>query len=216
MFGITNNKAQRIRRAGIIAGTVGLAVAAAMVAPQAFGNDSDAPTRPARAVETTEVDTSSTEVADAEVTYEEGVAVAGFGELNGRQVFVEIYANSVYGSQATVMVEQPGGPELSAAVDLATEDVLDGDVELDLALSRNTRGGLAPTRSRAQIVGTWEASGPSTEIDETFEDAGYLIHTTGTNTPLAADVVVTIDGKAVSVEVHDAFAYDLTVTRTAL
>jgi hypothetical protein len=216
MFGSTHNTAQRIRRAGIVAGTVGLAVTAAMVAPQAFGNDIEAPARPAPAVETTSVDTSNAEVPDAEVTNEQGVAFAGFGELDGRQVFVEIYGNSLYGSQATVVVEQPGGPELSASVELAADDLLDGDVEVDAALSRNTRGGLAPTRSRVQIAGTWEASGPSTEIDETFEDAGYLIHTTGTNTPLAADVVVTIDGKAVTVEMQDAFAFDLTITRTAL
>ncbi len=139
MFGSTHTKAQRIRRAGIVAGTVGLAVMAAMVAPQAFGNDSEVPSRPAPAVETTKVDTSNAEVADAEVTYEEGVALAGFGELDGRQVFVEIYGNNLYGSQATVMVEKPGGQQLSAAVDLDTEDVLDGDVELDVALSRNTR-----------------------------------------------------------------------------
>lgn len=216
MFGSTHTKAHQIRRAGIVAGTVGLAAAAAMMAPQAFGNDSDAPSRPAAAAETTKVATSNAEVADAEVTYEEGVALAGFGELDGRRVFLEIYGNSVYGSQATVMVEKPGGQQLSAAVDLATEDVLDGDVELDLALSRNTRAGLAPTRSRAQVTGAWQVNGEPTEIDEAFEDAGYLIHVTGTNTPLATEVVVTIDGKAVTMEMQDAFAFDLAVTRTAL
>jgi hypothetical protein len=34
--------------------------------------------------------------------------------------------------------------------------------------------------------------------------------------PIGADVVVTIDGNAVTVEMHDAFTFDLTVTRTAL
>jgi hypothetical protein len=164
MFGSTH-KAQRIRRAGIVAGTLGLAVTAAIVAPQAFGSAAEAPARPAQTVETTNADTSSVEVSDAEVTHEQGVALAGFGELNGRQVFVEIYGNSRYGSQATVVVEQPGGPELSASLELAADDLLDGDVELDVALSRNTRGGLAPTRSRAQLEGTWEASGASTGID---------------------------------------------------
>jgi hypothetical protein len=211
----TSSRAQRARRAAIVAGAVGLVAAAAVTAPQAFGTAADTPAgSESRVQQTTAV--AEAEASDAEVTHEQGVALAGFGDLNGRQVFVEIYGNSLYGSQATVVVEQPGGPELSASLELAADDLLDGDVELDVALSRNTRGGLAPTRSRAQIDGTWDVSGESTKIDETFEDAGYLIHTTGTNTPLAADVVVTIDGKEIAVEMQDAFAFDLTVTRTAL
>jgi hypothetical protein len=62
----------------------------------------------------------------------------------------------------------------------------------------------------------WELSGPVVEIDETYPDAGYLIHVTGTNTPVSANVTVTVDGQPVVLQMHDAFAFDLTVTKTPL
>ncbi|HEX6233572.1 MAG TPA: hypothetical protein VFZ63_10660 [Jiangellaceae bacterium] len=215
MFGSTNNKVQRIRRVGIITGAIGLAAAASMIAPQAFGTDAEAPAR----IEARSVDTAAaneTEAPEAEVTYERGVALSGTGDLNGRHVFAEIYGNSLYGGQGTVMVEPPGGPELGGSVEFDAADLLDGDVEFDFALSRYTRGGPVATRSSAQLAGTWELSGPSVEIDETFSDAGYLIHVTGTNTPVSADVTVTVDGQPVVLQMHDAFAFDLTITKTPL
>ncbi|HEU4541536.1 MAG TPA: hypothetical protein VFR23_10470 [Jiangellaceae bacterium] len=210
MFASTPENARWIRRTGIVAGTVALAVAAAMVAPQAFGYATEAPQRADKPA------AADVEVADVEVTHEQGVAIAGSGELDGRRVFVEIYGNSLYGSQATVVVEPRGGPELSATVELVTEDLLEGGVELDMALSRNTRGGQTPTRDTARVTGSWKPSGLSTEIDETFVDAGYVIHTTGTNNQLAAEVTVTVDGEQVSLQMFDAFAFDLTITRTPL
>jgi hypothetical protein len=96
------------------------------------------------------------------------------------------------------------------------DDLLDGNIELDVVLSRSTRGGQVATRERAQVGGNWERSGLSTEIDETYEDAGYVIHTTGTNTELAADVIVSVEGQQVTLQMHDAFAFDLTVTRTPI
>lgn len=210
MFGSTHNDVRWTRRAGIVAGAIGLAAAGSMVAPQAFGTAE---------VSARSLDTSTAieaETPEAEVTYEQGVALAGTGELNGRQVFAEIYGNSLYGSQATVVIEQPGGPDLSATVELAAEELLDGDVDLDMALSRNTRGGPVATRSSAQLTGTWELSDPALQIDETYTDAGYLIHVTGTNTPVSADVTVTVNGQPVVLHMHDAFAFDLTVTKTPL
>lgn len=99
---------------------------------------------------------------------------------------------------------------------MAAEELLDGNVELDVALSRNTRGGPVATHSTARITGSWQPSGTPTNIDETFADAGYLIHVTGTNTPVSADVTVTVDGRPVVLQMHDAFAFDLTVTKTPL
>jgi hypothetical protein len=215
MFGNRHSQARRIRwAAGMAAGTVGLAAA---VAPQAFGTTSEAQpeaqagTVGQRALEATQVDGS-----DAEVTHERGIVLAGTGTLDGRQVFVEIYGNDLYGSHAAVVVEQPGGPDLGATVELPIDDLLDGDIELEMALFRSTRGGHVATREHAQVGGSWEEFGPSTEIDETYEDAGYVIHTTGTNTPLSADVVVTAEGQRVTLQMRDAFAFDLTVTRTPL
>jgi hypothetical protein len=215
MFGSTHNKVRRIRRAGIIAGAIGVAAAASMVAPVAFGTAAEAPVRgEARSLGTTAA--TDTETPEPEVTYERGVALAGVGDLNGRQVFAEVYGNSLHGSQVIVVIEQPGGPDLSATVDVVFEDLLDGDFELDVALSRYTRGGPVATRSSAQLAGTWELSGPGVEIDETYADAGYLIQVTGTNTPVSADVTVTVDGQPVGLQMHDAFAFDLTVTKTPL
>ena len=154
MFRSTHNTVRWIRRAGIVAGAIGLAAAGSMVAPQAFGTAAEAPAR----VEARPTHSSAAvhaETPGPEVTYERGVALAGAGELDGRQVFAEIYGNSLYGSQATVVIEQPGGPDLSATVELTSEELLDGDVDLDMALSRNTRGGTVATRSSARLAGTW-------------------------------------------------------------
>lgn len=215
MFGSTHNKVRRIRRISIVAGAIGLAAAASMLAPQAFGTAAEAPARvEARSLGTAAA--AETETSDAEVTYERGVALAGTGDLNGRQVFAEVYANSVYGGQATIMVEPPGGPQLGGSAEFDAADLLDGDVELDVALSRYTRGGPVATRSTAQLAGMWELSGPVVEIDETYADAGYLIHVTGTNTPVSANVTVTVDGQPVVLQMHDAFAFDLTVAKTPL
>jgi hypothetical protein len=151
MFGSTHNKARRIRRAGIVAGAMGLAAVASMLAPQAFGTAAEAPARvEARSLGTAAA--AETETPDAEVTYERGVALAGTGDLNGRQVFAEVYANGVYGGQATIMVEPPGGPQLGGSAEFDAADLLDGDVELDVALSRNTRGGPVATHSTAQLA----------------------------------------------------------------
>lgn len=215
MFGRTHNNIRRVRRASFVAGAIGMALAGSMVTPQAFGTAADAPAGvEARSTHTNAADHAETP--EAEVTYEHGVALAGTGELNGRQVFAEIYGNSLYGSQATVVVEQSGGPDLSATVELTAEELLDRDVDLDMALSRNTRGGPVATRSSARLTGTWELSGPAVQIDEEYTDAGYLIQVTGTNTPVSADVTITLDGEPVVVPMTDAFAFDLTVTRTAL
>lgn len=215
MFGSTHNDVRWTRRAGIVAGAIGLAAAGSMVAPQAFGTAAEAPARvEARSLGTAAA--NDAETPEPEVTYERGVALGGTGDLNGRQVFAEVYGNSLHGSQAIVVIEQPGGPDLSATVDVVFEDLLDGDIELDVALSRYTRGGPVATRSSAQLAGTWELSGPAVEIDETYADAGYLIHVTGTNTPVSADVTVTVDGQPVVLQTHDALAFDLTVTKTPL
>ena len=216
MSGSTHNKIQRNHRSiGIVTAAIGLAAAASMVAPQAFGTAAEAPAQAeARSLDTAA--TTDAETPESEVTYERGVALAGTGDLNGRQVFVEIYGNSLYGSQATLVIEQPGGPDLSASVELATEELLGGNVDLDVAMSRNTRGGPVATRSSARITGSWQRSGTPTNIDETYADAGYLIHTTGTNTALAAEVTVYVDGKQATLQMFDAFAFDLTVTRTPL
>lgn len=215
MFGSVHNKVRQIRRAGIVAGAIGLAAAASMVAPQAFGTTALAPARvEARSLDT--VAATYTEAPDAEVTHERGVALAGTGDLNGRQVFAEAYANSLYGGQATIMVEPPGGPQLGGSAEFDAADLLDGDLALDVALSRYTRGGPVATRSSAQLSGTWQLSGPAVEIDETYADAGYLIQVTGTNTPVTADVTVTVDGQPVVLQMHDAFAFNLTVTKTPL
>jgi hypothetical protein len=215
MFGSTHNKVHKIRRVGIVAGAIGLAAAASMVAPQAFGTAAKAPAR----VEARSLDTGAatdTETPEAEVTYERGVALAGTGDLNGRQVFAEVYGNSLYGAQATIIVEPPGGPRLGGSAELDAADLLEGGIETDVALSRYTRGGPVATRSTAQLAGTWELSGPVVEIDETYADAGYLIHVTGTNTPVSAEVTVTVDGQPVVLQMHDAFAFDLTVSKTPL
>ncbi|HEX6336548.1 MAG TPA: hypothetical protein VFZ85_06305 [Jiangellaceae bacterium] len=215
MFTRTPNKIQRIRRAGVVAAAIGVAAAASMVGPQAFGTAAETPTRAeVRSLGTAAA--ADAETSEAEVTYERGVALAGTGDLNGRQVFAEAYANSLYGAQATIMVEPPGGPQIGGSAEFDAADLLDGDVELDVALSRNTRGGPVATRSSAQLAGTWEPAGPAVEIDETYADAGYLIHVTGTNTPVSADVTVTVDGQPVVLQMHDAFAFDLTVTKTPL
>ena len=109
MSGRTKNKIQRNHRTiGIVTGAIGLVAAASMVAPQAFGTAAEAPARAeARSLDTaTAIDA---ETPESEFTYEQRVALAGTGDLNGRQVFVEIYGNSLYRSQATLVIEQPGG-----------------------------------------------------------------------------------------------------------
>lgn len=68
-------------------------------------------------------------------------------------------------------------------------------------------------RRRTRVSGSWTATDDVTQIDEEYEDAGFRIRTTGTNTRLDARVVVVVDGQTVPLEMHHAFAYDLTVTR---
>jgi hypothetical protein len=87
--------------------------------------------------------------AAAEVTYQRGIVLAGSGTLDRREVFVEIYGNDSYGSQATVIVRQPGGHSLAATVDVAIEGVLSGEFGFDAQPERMTRGGfrLAMTAS---------------------------------------------------------------------
>lgn len=229
MFGTTQRTTRRIRWAGIVSGAAGLVVGGALLAPQAFGGagaairGSDvAPSLNAPQIAETSSGTAPGSLTDdprdaaAEVSSERGIVLVGSGTLDRREVFIEIYGNDVYGSQATVVVTPSGGPNLAATVEVSADDLLDGDIAIDTALDRLTRGGPVPARTDAAIAGTWAPGGPATEIDETFEDAGYLFHITGTNTPVAVDIVVTVDGQAVSIQWYDTFTFDLTVTATPL
>lgn len=214
MYARTNARGRR-RRTAVLAATTGVALGVALLAPPAFGGaaGSAGPTQDPQPTATT---TSLLQSEEPQVTTERGLALAGSGTLEGRRVFVEIYGNDTYGSQATVVVEQRGGPDLAAHTELATDDLLDGDVELDLPLARSTRGGEAPTREHAQVSGRWVATGETSHIDEEYEDAGFRIRTTGTNTRLDAQVVVVVAGQVVPLQMHDTFAFDLTVTRTPM
>lgn len=219
MFSTTQPKPRRIRWAAALTAAAGLTISGALVAPQAFGGSTAAPTgsdvSQSSSVADTPTGVGSAE-ADAEVTYQRGIVLAGTGSSDRRQVFVEIYANDVYGGQVTVIVEPPGGPRLAATVDVAVDDLLDGEFSIDAELDRMTRGGPVPTRDDITVAGSWAHSGAPTPIDESYEDAGYFYHVTGTNTPVAADLVVTIGGTDVPVQLHDAFAFDLAITATPL
>jgi hypothetical protein len=117
------------------------------LAPPVFGEAAAAPepTSDPRAAATT---TMSAESEEPQVTTERGLALSGSGTRDGRRVFVEIYANDTYGSQARVVVEQRGGPDLTAWAELAAEDLLDGAVDLDLPLTWSTGARAARTAGR--------------------------------------------------------------------
>lgn len=229
MSSTTQLTSRRLRWAGIAAAAVGLTISGALLAPQAFGGADPAVQGPDGALHpaasepaagsTIAVSTPpAVDPADAaaEVTYQRGIVLAGSGTLDRREVFVEIYGNNIYGSQATVIVRQPGGPDLAANVDLVIEDVLAGAVAFDAQLERLTRGGPVPTRDDVTGVGSWVHSGTPTLVEDTYEDAGYQFNVTGTNTPVATNIVVTIGGVDVPVQLHEAFAFDLTITATPL
>jgi hypothetical protein len=229
MSSTTQFNPRRLRWAGIAAAAVGLTISGALLAPQAFGGADPAGQGPAgelnpavsqpaagSSMEVSEPPAVDPAEAAAEVTYQRGIVLAGSGTLDRREVFVEIYGNDIYASQATVVVNQPGGPNLAANVDVSIEDLLAVEFEFDAQLDRMTRGGPVPTHDDVTGVGSWVHSGTPTPIEETYEDAGYLFNVTGTNTPVEANIVVTIGGVDVPVQLHEAFAFDLTITATPL
>lgn len=66
------------------------------------------------------------------------------------------------------------------------------------------------------IVLEGSAPGLAATIVEPLQDNGEQIVSKGTNTPLRADVVMSLDGTTIPLDFVPAFAYDLQVRKVAL
>lgn len=127
-------------------------------------------------------------------------------ECHGEGVQATVYENSKYGNSLVVIVGDPGD-DLFGTIERDTPFIVDGRIDETVAV----RGGHTAT-----VAGTLAPTGKPNRITEPIQDAGEEIVNQGVNQPLAADLVVTVDGTAITVTCDPAFAFDLEVRRTRL
>lgn len=126
-------------------------------------------------------------------------------ECSGDGVLATVYENSRYGNSATVILGDPDEGHFGY-VEQSAPFVVDEVLSLVVDVEGVT----------ATVAGTVAPDGRPTKLVEPLQDNGEQIVTRGTNTPLATDLVVTLDGESVALECAPAFAFDLEVRRVSL
>jgi hypothetical protein len=155
----------------------------------------------------TDSPTMSAQVAEAPTSVEtqRGLVLEGSGEINGLDVQVTVYENSLYGNSVQVVVGDPDEGNIGA-FEQAAPFVVDGELSATVQI-----GGKSATLS-----GTVESNGRPERVVEPIQDGGEQMVTRGTNTALSADVTLTFDGASAPVDFAPAFAYELEVRKVTL
>lgn len=128
----------------------------------------------------------------------EGVVAGADGEM---PVALTLYENSLHGSSVQVVLGDPEDDRIGF-VESADPFVVDGRLDLTV----DVQG--VPVTLRGTVV----PGGRSTTVVEPVQDAGEQQVTRGTQTPLEADVTVSVGGgPSRTVAFAPAFAFDLRV-----
>ncbi len=139
---------------------------------------------------------------ESTTTHERGIVVECTGTVHGRDVFASLYENDTFGNTIQVVIghdgEQVGGSRSDA----------DG-----FRSGRQVRGALRVDGSRALITGTARRIGDRTPVNETYDDAGQRITTTGFHRDLLTRVTITWQRRTAPLDCGTAFRYDLTVVK---
>lgn len=135
-------------------------------------------------------------------THERGIVVECTGTVHGRDVFASLYENDTFGNTIQIVIgddgEQVGGSRSDA----------DG-----FRTGRQVQGAMRVDGNRALITGTARRVGHRTPVNETYDDAGQRITTTGFHRRLATDVTITWRHRTAPLDCDTAFRYDLTVVK---
>lgn len=174
------------RTTRITLGTVGLAVAAPLLALAALPGGASATT---------------TDAARTTAERQTGLVL----ECAGDHVQAFVYENSVHGSSLQVVLHGRDG-ETIGAVEQAAPFVADGV----LHAVADVEG------TEVTIDGTVATDGRPAKVVEPLQDGGEQVVTRGTNTPLAADLVLRYEHSEFPLTCDPAFAFDLDVRRTTL
>ena len=135
-------------------------------------------------------------------THERGIVVECTGTVHGRDVFASLYENDTFGNTLQIVIgddgDQVGGSRPDA----------DG-----FRTGRTVRGAMSVDGNRAFVAGTARRVGHRTTVDETYDDAGQLVTTTGFHRRLATEVTITWRHRTAPLDCDPAFRYDLTVVK---
>ena len=207
------NRSSRIRSARttrptrVTRGSRALALSTASVAGAAVllagGHASAEPARTVSSVQPVAAVTTIQALPDSPVRVEHEVGKVLEGYADG--VMVTLYENNLHGSSVQVVLGDPDDDNIGF-VEQAGPFITDG--VLDVTVDVNG----TPVR----FQGTVTEAGKPTKIGESLQDNGERIVIKGTNTPLATDVTVTVDGVSSPVEFAPAFGFDLESRKVTL
>lgn len=150
--------------------------------------------------------------AEPVVTHEKGYVIACTGQLGRAAVSTELYTNSTVTVPAAVTIETPSRV-LRAADGTAAPKIDRGRVKAGAKLVDLESGEPA---GKVTIRGTYRRTGPVTQVNDDFEDAGQRIQVTGTNQALRTRLTLSYRGHSTRLTCGDAFAYDLTTVKTPI
>ena len=144
---------------------------------------------------------------------EAGMVASCSGSVGDLEAGAELYQNSSAPDSLNVFIAGPEGLRSSSRdnpepVGLFTDGTISGESALLL------RGEEASTPAgTATVSGSYAVAGSPTRVHTVVRDDGFIIVSTGTNTPLTATVSVTYDGTTFALTCDPAFAFDLTTLR---
>ena len=151
-------------------------------------------------------------------SHQVGHVLVAAGSDAGYTANVDLYANSVYGVSAGVVVETPDGQIVVAEPDAPAPESLfaDGRIRFTVpAVVLNEDGENYPAGTLT-VEGTYSVAGPSAHVNGARRDNDMIIVERGTTTPVSVDVRVTYGDAVIPVDTIEAFAYDLHVVRQAI
>jgi hypothetical protein len=149
-----------------------------------------------------------------------GAVVNCFGTLGDLEAGAEVYENFSAPNVLTVFVSGPEGTRVTdrnapePADGLFTDGTIHGETPL-VQRSEGDEEGSTPAGT-ATVEGTYTTAGSPTRIHEAVRDDGFVITTTGTNTPLRASLNVIVDGITIPLTCDTAFAFDLSTVKQAI
>jgi hypothetical protein len=146
---------------------------------------------------------------EAVTTFEKGHVLACSGKAGKRSVTVELYDNSVHGSFVSVAVEGPDGQFGGSSTPAKLFNK--GSVRAKLPIKRLDEQEIPA--GTASIQGIYAPTDEPRPVHDTYEDAGWIVESIGTNQSLKSKVRVNLLSKSVRLTCNEAFAYDLKVTK---
>ena len=146
------------------------------------------------------------------VVEEEGFVAFCTGTAGGYSATVDLYQNSTVNVAPTATIETADGTVLAGEGTTAGDVFDSGTVDVTFELDELEADPPAPAGS-ASLSGTYRLSGSPTRVHQAIRDNGYIVVSTGTNTPLSTDFSLEYAGTTIPLTCDPAFAFDLTTRR---